>query len=920
VSRVLFNPHNSTTASQVTLDSRAAQPPSTAQGSDVFLRRQPQQSHGPSSLAPTTSSTGQDSWGRPQPSTVSSGAQHYGPPRQPHEPGVLPMSQQSIRDRSVITMPVDPRFPDMLMQPDSRPISQEQLSAEVKSIYAGLVMVESKCIHVDKAQAVAIKDAEKGESKIADDHWQALIALHRTLLHEHHDFFLASQHPSASPALRRLATKYTMPARMWKHGIHSFLELLRYRLPESLEFMISFIYTAYQMMSLLYETVPAFEDTWIECLGDLGRYRMAIEDEDIRDRETWAGVARFWYSKAADRSPEVGRLYHHLAILARPNGLQQLYLYSRSLTSVQIFHSARESILTLFNPLMTSTESSSSRLSKIDTYFIKIHAFLFKKDRLDEIDQLRDGFLDLLDSHIGRVTAKWREQGAYVIIANIGALYDFGNKSSLRRLFDLTRRSQYPTSDPNTQPLTDTADLDPTSQTTFSFALDLLSRTTTLVLRRIGDKNVLPYTHILLSFLSSLASTQSFDSQEHQIGKTIFHAMPWTLLCSFLNTLVRSDLVNPRYESTDFIRPEKGDARPLPEDHLIRGQVWSQTAFPVDWFRESEVDDEERSIEHASTVRDRSERVLWLAYLLASYKQWIHYDSVTKIWSPIPLEPLEPISPVPIIEPQDVQMTDADNISKAANEDSDASLVSDEDSPEMTVLKKEARDAQAPRLTGGTLDVPSSKVSKFQSAQDMMLTRYTVMVVDEKLLLKNPDVFQLLADREYPVVVPQSVLHNLSKSAQAESQDDSQAAQQAVENVREAYATKKNVRILTTSGLDVTQQKLDRVTSPGQESLPETIDDPEEVLIQVVRRATDLSIKEHPKDPSSQARPAILLTEDKLTRIRAGRDKMAAIAPSMMRRIFTGSRRRPSTSGRPKGPRKPDGLRSPVIYTDYMEQ
>ncbi|KAF5642769.1 uncharacterized protein FTJAE_3485 [Fusarium tjaetaba] len=26
------------------------------------------------------------------------------------------------------------------------------------------------------------------------------------------------------------------------------------------------------------------EDTWIECLGDLGKYRMAIEDDDIRDR------------------------------------------------------------------------------------------------------------------------------------------------------------------------------------------------------------------------------------------------------------------------------------------------------------------------------------------------------------------------------------------------------------------------------------------------------------------------------------------------------------------------------------------------------------------------------------------------------------------------------------------------------------
>jgi hypothetical protein len=188
----------------------------------------------------------------------------------------------------------DPRYPELLLQPDSRPISQEQLASEVKSIYAGLTMVETKCIHVDRAQAAAAQENPDPNHKLASDHWQALIALHRTLLHEHHDFFLASQHPSASPALRRLAGKYSMPARMWKHGIHSFLELLRRRLPDSIDYMLAFIYLAYQMMALLYETVPAFEDTWIECLGDLGRYRMAIEDEDVRDRETWAGVARSW--------------------------------------------------------------------------------------------------------------------------------------------------------------------------------------------------------------------------------------------------------------------------------------------------------------------------------------------------------------------------------------------------------------------------------------------------------------------------------------------------------------------------------------------------------------------------------------------------------------------------------------------------
>jgi hypothetical protein len=67
--------------------------------------------------------------------------------------------------------------------------------------------------------------------------------------------------------------------------IHSFLELLRNRLLDSLDHMLAFIYLAYSMMTLLYETVLAFEETWIECLGDLGRYRMAIEDDDIRDRE-----------------------------------------------------------------------------------------------------------------------------------------------------------------------------------------------------------------------------------------------------------------------------------------------------------------------------------------------------------------------------------------------------------------------------------------------------------------------------------------------------------------------------------------------------------------------------------------------------------------------------------------------------------
>ncbi|KAF2864714.1 hypothetical protein BDV95DRAFT_508584 [Massariosphaeria phaeospora] len=535
----------------------------------------------------------------------------------------------------------DPRYPDLLLQPDSRPISQEQLASEVKSIYAGLTMVETKCIDVDRAQAAALQDGSVSNSKLASDHWQALIALHRTLLHEHHDFFLASQHPSASPALRRLAAKYSMPARMWKHGIHSFLELLRRRLPESIDYMLAFIYLAYQMMALLYETVPAFEDTWIECLGDLGRYRMAIEDEDIRDRDTWAAVARLWYSKAADKNPFVGRLYHHLAILARPNALQQLYYYARSLTCVKPFPSARESILTLLDPILGRTTATYSHALPIDTSFIQAHGILFEKLSPESFKDARIAFQNQLDSHIGRVTAKWKEQGVYIAVTNISGLFDYGADDSPLRLVlqlhgkqqsrpssrspshsdeDLSRASS--PADQDTLPSSITSAEVPiklkslSSDSTFSRAYLLTMSTLSLVLRRIGDKNVLPHIHVLLAFLHSFASIKYVA---HLVDQA-----PWSEIVTFLNTLLKSE--RPEQLMPGPVFPiDQSDNLPLPEDYLVRGQLWSQWYFPKSWFAR-EHDEEDRYLELASTIRSRTERILHLGYQISTFERWISYD------------------------------------------------------------------------------------------------------------------------------------------------------------------------------------------------------------------------------------------------------------------------------------------------------
>ena len=349
--------------------------------------------------------------------------------------GGCPVGSDELRDfskcRIIARLQVFGCLPDVVVvRKELVPVLLLLLANSIVVLLCGsfcLVMVEGKCIQVDLKQAAIARNAPPGKRpKLNNEQWQALIALHRTLLHEHHDFFLASQHPSATPGIRNLADKYAMPARLWRHGIHSFLELLRNRLPESLDHMLAFIYLAYNMMTLLFETVPAFEGTWIECLGDLGRYRMAIEDDDIRDREVWTQVARQWYLKASDRSPETGRLYHHLAILARPNILQQLFFYNKALSVPQPFIAAKESILTLFQP-----GKHTRRSPPVIAAYIKVHAILFTGKNSESFEATVAEFIGLLESHISWATSKYLEQAYYIAISNCLALLSFGSPDAV---------------------------------------------------------------------------------------------------------------------------------------------------------------------------------------------------------------------------------------------------------------------------------------------------------------------------------------------------------------------------------------------------------------------------------------------------------------------------------------------------------
>ncbi|KAK8036744.1 hypothetical protein PG994_015241 [Apiospora phragmitis] len=444
---------------------------------------------------------------------------------------------------------------------------------------------------------------------------------------------------------------------MWKHGIHAFLELLRHRLPASVEHMLTFIYLAYSMMALLYETVPAFEGTWMECLGDLGRYRMAIEDDNLQDREVWTSVSQRWYSKASDVIPKTGRLYHHLAILARPNVLQQLFYYSKALSAPEPFESAWVSIMTLFDPLLGS-DSQRSRLLPIDFAFVKAQGIMFSGKLGDEYQPSVTGFLSKLDNHISRTTRKWMESGYYIGIANCCALLCWGKESSF---IYQTIRPKKPDNketqeDYRTRTIPDPKDNQ--NAKALKQARDLSEGTYRKVFARFADPNILPYLHTILVFHRYLILYPSAMS-------LLEATFPWKMVSVLLNSLLPSCREYERIQSEEFPRPDKQSPRPLPEDFALRGLLWADKYFPSDWFSNDKIDDDEKYLEVASMTDERKERILWLGVSIARHDKWLLYDEESHRFS-VPSRFEQEIDINMSVDPDVANVSDPSRASKPA--------------------------------------------------------------------------------------------------------------------------------------------------------------------------------------------------------------------------------------------------------------
>lgn len=433
------------------------------------------------------------------------------------------------------------------------------------------------------------------------------------------------------------------------------------------------------MMALLYETVPAFEDTWIECLGDLARYRMAIEDGEPRDRENWSGVARYWYAKASDRSPHIGRLYHHLAILARHYSFEQLSLYLRALTCITPFDSAKGSVMVLFTPALEDTEALSQRVPDLERLGIVAHGMLFTYPEKTIADFYRifsnlKGSIDKVVRDAVRHPSnrtqpnryKLRKSLVFLTLSNISGLLGYGiltvkgdPKSQVRRAFDkfnfqvaekeafkqaakpekpeaYSAKDDWPQKPPHQSRDLSEADeqassviLDNASDMAFFlFNHGLLDKHWVMAGEDNPEKDLwlhyLPSTHIMLVFI--LYATLTTDGT---ITAMLIRRLRRDLLCRFLNRL----LTRPKEEIKEAFRksfPIPSDSLPLWEDFQLRGQVYSSSYYPETFFSDAGLADEERQLETTDMDVWRVERVLWLGFRIAALEKWFRFNEDIK--------------------------------------------------------------------------------------------------------------------------------------------------------------------------------------------------------------------------------------------------------------------------------------------------
>ncbi|KAJ7098134.1 hypothetical protein B0H15DRAFT_824243 [Mycena belliarum] len=391
---------------------------------------------------------------------------------------------------------------DRRSHPNGEDRGTNVFAIQLKKLYRAITDLETKVKQEDSddaddagrvllmPKAPADDDLEKEKDK-----WKRQIEDHKELAENIHNLLEISLAPSVPASLRNIPTKYNIIIRLWSFAFHKLLESLRrasFTSPLALEHLQDFIYYAYTFYTGLLEepTLNPFKSGWLEALGDLARYKMAvaamvvggadsgvaltadavsavaapgadllavpampapksvsdapaarIDDSpspsigvaaarllDLEpEKERWRCIAREWYSMGITDQPGHGKLHHHLGLLSREVEGEELR---------GVYHFVRS--MTTVHPFMTSRESvlpmwsaaAQARRALPEAHlidlFVLLHGMLFTNIQLDD-------FQPTLARFIERLEIQGAEEREWIMMAviNICAVLEYGKPTGI---------------------------------------------------------------------------------------------------------------------------------------------------------------------------------------------------------------------------------------------------------------------------------------------------------------------------------------------------------------------------------------------------------------------------------------------------------------------------------------------------------
>lgn len=325
--------------------------------------------------------------------------------------------------------------------------------------------------------------------------WKKQIHNHKELAEAIHNLLEISLSPSVPASLRTIPTKYNIIVRLWTFAFHKLLESFRrasFQSPVALEHLQDFIYYAYTFYTGLLEepNLGCFKSSWLEALGDLARYRMAvaamvnsgmgdqggpltakavseaaansptsasagspnsgsdtpaarIDDspspsvgiaaarsmEVEPEKERWRNIAREWYGAGLAEQPGTGKLHHHMGLLSREvesEELRGIYHFTKSMTTLHPFTTSRENILPIWSLAAQARRAQPD--ARASELFVFLHGMLFTNIQLDDFQPTLARFIERLNIE-GAEEKEW----TMMAIVNITSILEYGRPSGLLR-------------------------------------------------------------------------------------------------------------------------------------------------------------------------------------------------------------------------------------------------------------------------------------------------------------------------------------------------------------------------------------------------------------------------------------------------------------------------------------------------------